>query len=76
MTKPTKLVIDCSTGVQQEIELTDDEIAQLEIERAKFDADKAEQEAAAAEKAAQRQSAIEKLAALGLSVDEVSALLN
>ena len=29
----TKLVVDCSTGITEEIELTSEEIAQMEIDR-------------------------------------------
>jgi hypothetical protein len=33
MTKPTKIVVNCETGVQEEIELTNAEIAQIEADR-------------------------------------------
>ena len=53
MANPTKLVVDCSTGVSQEIELTDAEVAQMEADAAEYatrkaaeDASKAEQDAA------------------------------
>jgi len=39
MTKPTKLIINCETKEQTEVELTDEEIAQLEADRAKAEAD-------------------------------------
>lgn len=72
MPKPTKLVIDCSTGVQEEIELTDEEIAQLEADRAKAEADKA---AAEAEAAAKAEAKAELLARLGISEEEAKLLL-
>lgn len=74
MTKPTKIVMDCSTGIQQTIELTDEEIAQMEIDRANAEAEHAEREAEAEAKATARASALAKLAALGLSADEIAAL--
>ena len=75
MDRPTKIVVDCSTGIQEIIELTDEEIAQLEVDRANAEADRAEREAEAEAKAAARASAIAKLAALGLTAEEVSSLL-
>ena len=74
MAKPTKIVVDCSTGIQQTIELTDEEIAQLETDRANAEADRADREAEAEAKATARASALAKLAALGLSADEIAAL--
>lgn len=73
--KPTKLVVDCSTGEQTVVELTADEIAQLEADRVAAEAQRAEQEAAGAAKVAKRQSAADKLRALGLEEEEVAALL-
>ena len=74
MAKPTKIVMDCSTGIQEIIELTDEEIAQLETDRANAEAERAEREAEAKAKAIARASALAKLAALGLSADEIAAL--
>lgn len=76
MTKPTKLIVDCSTGEQTVVELTADEIAQLEADRVAAEAQRAEQEAAEAAKVAKRQSAADKLRALGLEEEEVAALLS
>jgi hypothetical protein len=73
--KPTKLIVDCSTGEQTVVELTAEEIAELEADRVAAEAQRAEQEAAEAAKAAKRMSAADKLRALGLDEDEVSALL-
>jgi hypothetical protein len=75
MDRPTKIEVNCTTGVQSVIELTDEEIAQLEVDRANAEADRAEREAEAEAKAAARASAIAKLAALGLTAEEVSSLL-
>lgn len=76
MDKPTKLIVDCSTGEQTVVELTDEEIAQLEADRAAAEAQRVEQEAAEAAKAAKRLSAADKLRALGLEEEEVAALLS
>lgn len=74
--KPTKLIVDCSTGEQTVVELTDEEIAQLEADRAAVEAQRAEQEAAEAARVAKRMSAADKLRALGLEEEEVAALLS
>lgn len=74
MSRPTKIVVDCSTGVESIIELTDAEIAQMEADAAAYAAQKAEQEAAEAAAAEAKASAQAKLASLGLTVDEIAAL--
>ena len=74
MEKLTKIVVDCSTGIQEIIDLTDEEIAQLETDRANAEAERATREAEAEAKAIARASALAKLAALGLSADEIAAL--
>ncbi len=76
MDKPTKLIVDCSTGEQTVVELSSDEIAQLEADRAAAEAQRAEQEAAEALKVAKRLSVADKLRALGLEEEEVAALLS
>lgn len=75
MDRPTKLVVNCETKQQEVIELTDDEIAQLEADHAIAEAARLEREAAEAAKQAAKESAMEKLTALGLTADEVAALL-
>jgi hypothetical protein len=75
MAKPTKLVVNCETGEQTVIELTDEEIAQLEANRQTAEAQRAEQEAAEQVRTAKRLSAADKLRALGLDEAEVAALL-
>ena len=74
MPNPTKLIVDCSTGVTTEVELTDEEVAQREADAAAYAAQEAEREAAEAAKAAAKASANAKLAALGLTAEEISAL--
>lgn len=75
MDRPTKLVINCETKQQEVIELSDDEIAQLEADQLAAQAQREADELAAAEKAAAKQSAMDKLTALGLTADEVAALI-
>lgn len=70
----TKLVVNCSTGESQVVPLTDEEIAQRESEVAAAIVVKAEQEAVAEANAAAKASAEAKLAALGLTAEEIAAL--
>jgi len=58
---PTKIVVDCSTGEQQIIELTAQEIAQRDQDAADAAARREEEEAAAAALAALKASAKAKL---------------
>jgi hypothetical protein len=75
MTRPKKIVVNCTTGESQELELTDLEIQQLEADAAAALEQKAQEEAKAMAKAAAKASAQAKLATLGLTADEVSVLL-
>lgn len=72
--RPTKIVVDCSTGEESIIELTDEEIEQLEIDRANWEAQRAAIAAEAEAKAAAKASALAKLAALGLTAEEAAAI--
>ena len=74
MPRPVKLQVDCTTGEERYVDLTDEEIAQLEVDAATYDADKAAKEAAAEEAAAVKAAAIAKLAALGLTEEEAAAI--
>lgn len=65
------LIVDVITGESYERPLTAEEIADREVMQAEAEARQAEQDA----KAAARVSALEKLSALGLTEDEVGALL-
>jgi hypothetical protein len=76
MTRPTRLEVNCTTGEETIVELTDEEIAQLEIDRANWEAQRAAEEAAAAAKAEAKASALAKLAALGLTEEEAAAIAN
>lgn len=75
MSRPTRLVVDCSTGITTEVELTDEEIAQREADALAFAEAEAARKAEEDAKAAAKASAQAKLAALGLSEDEVKALV-
>ena len=74
MPNPTKIIVDCSTGVTTEVELTDEEVAQREADAAAYAVEQAARDAAEAAKAAAKASAEAKLAALGLTAEEISAL--
>lgn len=70
---PTKLIINCETGEQTEVELTAEEIAQREA-----DAQKAEQDRLAkeAQEAAQAKLKADVLKRLGITEQEAKALLS
>jgi len=70
----SKIVVNCETGEQTIVPLTAEEIAQKEADAAAFAVRKAEEDAAEAAKAAAKASAEAKLAALGLSAEEIAAL--
>lgn len=73
---PTKIIVDCSTGVSTEVELTDAEVAQREADAAAFAAEQAEREAAAEAKAALKASAKAKLiAGQPLTAEEADVLV-
>jgi hypothetical protein len=69
-----KIVVDCSTGEQTIVPLTAEEIAQRELDAQAYAAQQAIQEAEEAAKAEAKASAEAKLAALGLTADEIAAL--
>jgi hypothetical protein len=71
---PTKIIVDCSTGEQQIVPLTAEEIAQREADAAAWQVE--EDARIAAEAAAQvaKEAAHAKLAALGLTAEEIAAL--
>ena len=74
MTKPTRLEVNCETVAQTVIEFSDEEIAQMETDRANAESDRVAREAEAEAKAEARASALAKLAALGLLPEEIAAL--
>ena len=48
MANPTKLVVDCSTGITETIELTDAEVAQMQADAEAYAEQKAAEETAKA----------------------------
>jgi hypothetical protein len=72
MPNPTRIEINCETGVESIIELTDAEVAELTYQAELAAERKAEADAAKAALEAKKQ---EVLAKLGLTQDEVAALL-
>jgi hypothetical protein len=74
MSRPTRIEVNCETGVETIIELTDAEIAQMEADAAAWAAKKAEEDAALAAAEEAKASAQAKLAALGLTPEEIAAL--
>jgi hypothetical protein len=74
MDRPTRVEINCETGEQTVIELTDAEIAEMEAARIAYEAEQAAREAEVAAAAEAKASAQAKLAALGLTADEIAAL--
>jgi hypothetical protein len=70
----TKVIVNCETGVQEVVPLTNEEIAQLEADRVAWKAQRAEQEAAEQAKATAKASALAKLTALGLTAEEAAAI--
>ena len=72
--RPTKLIVDCSTGERSILELTDEEIAQRDEMAAQLEAERLAKEQAAAELQVQKQSAQDKLKALGLTDLEIAAI--
>ena len=74
---PVKIVVDLSKPKGQResiIPLTDEEIAERDAAQVIAEAERVEQEALEAEKAAAKESANDKLAALGLSPEEIAAI--
>lgn len=75
MTTPIAIEVNCETGEVTERPLTAEEIAANEAAAAQAEADAIAREEEATAKTAAKASAQAKLATLGLTADEVSALL-
>jgi hypothetical protein len=71
---PTKVIVNCATGESTTVPLTAEELAQRETDRLAWEAREAERLAAEAEQEALKASANAKLAALGLTEDEIAAI--
>ena len=74
MAKPTRTEVNCETGDTTVIELTASEIAEMDQLRAEAEANKAIRDAEAEARAIAKASAEAKLAALGLTTEEITAL--
>lgn len=70
----SKIIIDCSTGEETIVPLTEAELAQREVDAAAALETKAAQDAEIAAKAAAKADAIAALVALGLTEAQVTAL--
>ncbi len=66
--------INCTTGEEIIRPLTEDEIAERNIAAQAYEAQKTEADAIAAANAIAKESAQTKLAALGLTADEINAI--
>ena len=71
MEKPIIKIINLSTGEEIEREMNAEELSELEEENAALEAKAAEQAA----KEAAREAALEKLKAIGLTDEEIAALV-
>jgi hypothetical protein len=69
---PTRIVIDCSTGIEEIIELTDAEVAELTYQAELAAEKKAEEDAQAEANAVAKAALLERL---GITADEVKLLL-
>ena len=70
---PTKLIINCETGEQTEVELTAEEIAQREADAQKAEEDRLAKEA---QEVAQAKLKADVLKRLGITEQEAKALLS
>lgn len=70
-----KLIVDLAAGTQRYEDLTAEELQQRELDAIEAATRKSEEEAEAAAKAAAKESALAKLQALGLTTEEVTAIL-
>jgi hypothetical protein len=69
---PTKIIINCETKAIDEVELTDEEIAQADADAKAYAVEQKRLAKEQAAKEAARQAVLDKL---GLTAEEVSALL-
>ena len=74
MSNNTKIVVNCTTGEKTEVPLTAEEIAEREATLAQLEQKQLEREQLLAEREAAKQAAKDKLAALGLTPEEIAAI--
>ena len=72
--RPTRVEINCETGEETVIELTDAEIAEMNAAQQAWESEQQALAAEAATAAAAKEAAHAKLAALGLTAEEIAAL--
>ena len=72
-TRATRIEVNCTTGVESIIELTDAEIAQMEADRVAAEARKAEEDAQAEANATAKAALLDRL---GITADEAKLLLS
>ena len=72
MPNPTRIEINCATGVESIIELTDDEVAEMEAAAAIAETDREAKDAQDAADAVAKAALLERL---GISEDEAKLLL-
>jgi hypothetical protein len=72
MPNPTRIEIDCSTGIESIIELTDAEVAEMAAQAAIAEEQRAEADAKAEADAIAKAALLEKL---GITADEAKLLL-
>lgn len=70
----TKITVDCASGIETIEPLTAEELAQREVDRIAWEAAEAVRVQAEADAQALKDSANAKLAALGLTADEIAAI--
>jgi len=75
MEKPVKAIVNVKTGEHVIVELSDAEIAQMELDVAANEKRIAEEQAIEAQKAADAQAGRDALVALGLTEAQINALL-
>ena len=73
MPNPTRIEINCETGVESVIELTNAELTELKAQAKQAEADRKAREA---QEAAQLEAKQAVLAKLGLTAEEAAALLS
>ena len=71
----TKVVVDCATGQVEYVPLTPEEIAEREAMAAQAEQERLEREAVEAKLQADREAGIATLKGLGLTDDQITALL-
>jgi hypothetical protein len=74
MPNPKRIEVNCTTGEVLEVELTDEEVAQMEADRVIEEAQRAEAQAVEEAQVAAKLSAQNKLQALGLTDEEIAAI--